>query len=482
MPDRGRTLLGPALALVHTGQAPTRSALTSALDVTRATAGAISAELEALGLITVDSSPAGGGRGRPSHRLAIDPEGPVVIAAQLHADGLSVALAGLGGRIGTPVHHPLPAATDPVRLLRAVAAAGAELARASARRCLGAGLALPNPVTEPDGAALAALHFAWPSGTPVADLFAEEIRKADLGPRARSPFPNAVANDANLAALAEHRHGAGRGARHLLLVTSGHRGVGGALVIDGRLHTGSAGLALEVGHLTVDPQGRPCPCGNRGCLNVETDPEALLAAAGRAVEPGRPVLEQAREVVAAAYGPLRAPAVDDCALASGGGGSVSGRAVDARSGGPSGYDSASGSSEEGRSVGLGTSGSSTAAAAVGRPSVAAIDDCAADPAASGSAPDPAARAAVDRAVDHLGLGLAGLVNILNPDRIVLSGLHRDLLLAAPERLAAVVAERCLWGRSGRVPIVPAEVVHAGLVGAAELAWEPFLCDPQSVRG
>ncbi|MER5640053.1 ROK family protein [Kitasatospora sp. NPDC002227] len=391
-PDRGRTLLGPALALVHTGRAPTRSALTSALDVTRATAGAVSAELEALGLITVDSSPAGGGRGRPSHRLAVDPEGPMVIAAQLHADGLSVAPAGLGGQLGEPVHHPLPAATDPVRLLRAVARAGAELARGTDRRCLGAALALPNPVTEPDGAALAALHFAWPSGTPVADLFAEEIRKADLGPRARSPFPTAVANDANLAALAEHRHGAGRGARHLLLVTSGHRGVGGALVIDGRLHTGSAGLALEVGHLTVDPLGRPCPCGNRGCLNAETDPDALLAAAGRTAGPARPVLDQARELAA----------------------------------------------------------------------------------------DPAARAAVEHVVDRLGLGLAGLVNILNPDRIVLSGLHRDLLAAAPERLAAVVAERCLWGRSGRVPIVPAEVRHAGLAGAAELAWEPFLADPQSV--
>ncbi|GAA0702211.1 ROK family protein [Kitasatospora atroaurantiaca] len=397
-PDRGRTLLGPALRLIHTGQAPTRSALTSALDVTRATAGAVSGELEALGLITVDSRPAGGGRGRPSHRLAVDPAGPVVIAAQIHADGLSVTLAGLGGQLVQPVHLPLPAATDPARMLRAVAEAGAELARSSARRCLGAALALPNPVTEPDGTALAALHFAWPSGTPVADLFAEQLRRADLGPRARAPFPSAVANDANLAALAEHRHGAGRGARHLLLVTSGHRGVGGALVIDGRLHTGSAGLALEVGHLTVDPQGRPCQCGNRGCLNSETDPDALFAAAGLTPDPDRPLLGQARAL------------------------------------------------------------------------------------ARSAAEDPRAREAVERVVDRLGLGLAGMVNILNPDRIVLSGLHLDLLAAAPERLAAVVADRCLWGRSGRVPIVPAEVTHAGLVGAAELAWEPYLDDPQAVAG
>jgi predicted NBD/HSP70 family sugar kinase len=395
-PDRGRTLLGPALALVHTGLAPTRSALTSALDVTRATAGAVTGELEALGLITVDSRPAGGGRGRPSHRLAIDPAGPLVVAAQIHADGLSVALAGLGGRLEKPRYLPLPDATDPVRMLRAVAEAGAALARASTRRCLGMALALPNPVTEPDGTALAALHFAWPSGTPVADLFDQEVRRADFGTRARTPVPAAVANDANLAALAEHRHGAGRGARHLLLVTSGHRGVGGALVIDGHLHTGSSGLALEVGHLTVDPLGRPCPCGNRGCLNSETDPEALFIAADRIPDPAGPLLGQARLL------------------------------------------------------------------------------------ARSAATDREAERAVVHVVDRLGLGLAGLVNILNPDRIVLSGLHLDLLAAAPERLAAVVADRCLWGRSGRVPIVPAQVDHAGLVGAAELAWEPYLQDPQLV--
>ncbi|BAJ27486.1 MULTISPECIES: ROK family protein [Kitasatospora] len=391
-PDRGRTLLGPALRLIHTGQAPTRSALTGALDVTRATAGAVTGELEALGLITVDSRPAGGGRGRPSHRLALADPGPAVIAAQLHADGVSVALAGLGGRLHDPVHLPLPADTGPAALLRTAAEAGARLARAGRRRVLGAALALPNPVTEPDGTVPSSLHFAWPPGTPVDALYAAETARADPGPRARAPLPTAVANDANLAALAEHRHGAGRGARHLLLVTSGHRGVGGALVVDGRLHTGSSGLALEVGHLTVDPLGRPCACGNRGCLNAETDTDALFAAAGRRPDPDRPLLPQARAL----------------------------------------------------------------------------------------ARDPHAADAVARVVDRLGLGLAGLANILNPDRIVLSGLHLDLLAAAPDRLAAVVADRCLWGRSGRIPIVPAQVAHAGLVGAAELAWEPYLDDPQAV--
>ncbi|MFE0460955.1 ROK family protein [Kitasatospora sp. NPDC058965] len=391
-PDRGRTLLGPALRLIHTGRTPTRSALTAALEVTRATAGAVAGELAALGLVTVDEHPVGSGRGRPSHRLGLAPDGPVVLAAQVHFDGLSVALAGLGGALGEAVYHPLPSDTDPERMIGAIAAAGAELVRGERRRCLGAALALPNPVREPDGTALAALHFGWPGGTPVAELFAAAMAAQDLGARARSPLPTAVANDANLAALAEHRHGAGQEARHLLLVTSGHRGVGGALVVDGQLHTGSAGLALEVGHLTVDPLGRPCPCGNRGCLNVETDPEALFAAAGRAVDPARPLLDQAREL----------------------------------------------------------------------------------------AHDPSAAGAVHAVVERLALGLAGLANILNPDRIVLSGLHQDLLAAAPSRLPELVARHSLWGRCDQVPVVAASVSHAGLVGAAELAWEPYLRDPQAV--
>lgn len=390
-PDRGRAALGPALALVHTGAAPTRSVLTGALGVTRATAGAITAELQALRLITVDARPAGGTRGRPSHRLAVDPSGPVVLAAQIHADGFSIALATLGGVLDRPQDFPLPSPATPERVLHAVVAEAARRIAADPRRCVGLGLAVPTPVALPERIAVAAMYLDWPSGTPVGQLLADAAAAAGLD------LPVDVANDANLAALAEHRHGAGRDARHLLYVTSGHAGVGGALVVDGRLHTGSAGLALEVGQVTVDPAGRRCPCGSRGCLDVEADPPALLAAAGRPADPARPLLEQAEEVLADA--------------------------------------------------------------AAGR---------------------PRARAAVEHVVDRLGLGIAAVINILNPDRVVLGAFHSGLLAADPERLPRVVAERSYWGRSGRVPIVAAELDRSELAGAAELAWTPVLADPLAV--
>ncbi|MEV8531681.1 ROK family protein [Streptomyces sp. NPDC051211] len=391
--ERGRGALGPALELVHTGRAPTRAVLTAELGVTRATAGAVAAELEALGLIRVDSRPrgAGGTQGRPSHRLSVDENGPVVLAAQIHPDGFRAALVGLGGRIVATAPGRTVSA-DPATVLAAVVDAGAALLAESGRRCVGAGLAVPSAIAEPEGTALNPLHLSWPAGSPVRAVFADCVKAAGID------GPALTGNDVNLAALAEHRHGAGRSAQHLLCVATGHRGVGGALVLDGRLHSGSSGLALEVGHLTVNPEGRACHCGSRGCLDVEADPLAFLTAAGRTPGPEVSLLQQARDLLRAEYA------------------------------------------------------------------------------------DPVVRAAAEEIVDRLGLGLAGLVNILNPDRIILGGLHRELLHADPERLRAVVADRSLWGRSGGVPILPCTLDHNSLVGAAELAWQPVLDDPLGALG
>lgn len=400
--DRGRGALGPALGLVHTGRAPTRAVLTAELGVTRATAGAVAAELEALGLITVDSSPgvAVGSQGRPSHRLSVNPEGPVVLAAQVHADGFRAALVSLGGHIVATAPGRMTVDADPAHVLGEVVDAGAGLLRASGRRCVGAGLAVPSSVAEPEGTALNPLHLSWRAGAPVRDIFTRCLAAAGVpGPRPDTPAAGLAANDLNLAALAEHRHGAGRGAQHLLVVGTGHRGVGGALVLDGRLHSGSSGLAMEVGHLTVDPGGRPCHCGSRGCLDVETDPLALLEAAGRTPGPERSLLEQARTLVREEY-----------------------------------------------------------------------------------ASDPRVRRAVGVLVSRLGLGLAGLVNILNPDRIVLGGLHRVLVETDGDLLRSVVADRSLWGRSGSVPVLACSLDHNSLVGAAELAWQPVLDDPLAALG
>jgi glucokinase len=85
-------------------------------------------------------------------------------------------------------------------------------------------------------------------------------------------------NDANAAALGEHWIGAGRGARDLILMTLG-TGVGGGIISEGRIVHGQIGMAGELGHITVSPNGNPCGCGNRGCLEKHASATAVSAMA-----------------------------------------------------------------------------------------------------------------------------------------------------------------------------------------------------------
>lgn len=80
-------------------------------------------------------------------------------------------------------------------------------------------------------------------------------------------IPCYLENDASAAALGEHRFGAGRGFDHLIHVTVG-TGIGGGLVLDGRLYRGARGFAGEIGHMVIDTAGPPCNCGSRGCLEA----------------------------------------------------------------------------------------------------------------------------------------------------------------------------------------------------------------------
>jgi predicted NBD/HSP70 family sugar kinase len=94
--------------------------------------------------------------------------------------------------------------------------------------------------------------------------------------RRRLGVPMLVDNDANLAALAEAAFGAGRDAKDLVYVMAS-AGIGAGLVLNGRLYRGAGGLAGEVGHVLVAPDGPVCRCGNRGCLETIAGTDALAA-------------------------------------------------------------------------------------------------------------------------------------------------------------------------------------------------------------
>ena len=82
-------------------------------------------------------------------------------------------------------------------------------------------------------------------------------------------------NDANAAAYGEYKVGAGRGARNMFYMMIGN-GIGGAIVLDGKLWTGASGFAGEVGHITIDTEGLECVCGNRGCLETVASAPSIV--------------------------------------------------------------------------------------------------------------------------------------------------------------------------------------------------------------
>jgi glucokinase len=104
---------------------------------------------------------------------------------------------------------------------------------------------------------------------------------------AATGLPVVVENDANAAAWAEYRFGAARGRDDVVMLTVG-TGIGGALILGGLLYRGGFGLAGEVGHLVLDPDGPPCGCGRRGCWEQFASGNALLREARARAAEDRP--------------------------------------------------------------------------------------------------------------------------------------------------------------------------------------------------
>src|SRR6186997_1488560 len=119
------------------------------------------------------------------------------------------------------------------------------------------GIGIPSTIDQRRGEAIDSVNIPL-SDVPLRDRLHE-----------RFGMPVAIENDANAAAVAEHRLGAGRGSRHMVMLTLG-TGVGGGLILDGQLYRGAIGAAAELGHITLDLHGPPCQghCPGRGHLEV----------------------------------------------------------------------------------------------------------------------------------------------------------------------------------------------------------------------
>jgi glucokinase len=149
----------------------------------------------------------------------------------------------------------------------------------------GVGVSSPGPCDLTRGVVTSAPNLPGWRDVPIAARIAEG-----------AGVPVWLENDANAAAIAENRLGAGRGRRHLLLVALG-TGIGGGIVIDGRIYHGASGGAGEVGHMQLEPLGALCGCGRRGCLEALASGRALARRAAElaAAEPGGVLARLARE-------------------------------------------------------------------------------------------------------------------------------------------------------------------------------------------
>jgi glucokinase len=130
----------------------------------------------------------------------------------------------------------------------------AEQLLASPAQLLGVGVSFGGPVAADGRTVRLSMHVPGWENVVLADRI-----EAAFG------VPASVANDGDAAALAEYRFGAGRGVQHMLYMTIS-TGIGGGVVIGGRLHRGERAWAGEAGHQILKPDGPPCPCGRNGCL------------------------------------------------------------------------------------------------------------------------------------------------------------------------------------------------------------------------
>jgi predicted NBD/HSP70 family sugar kinase len=379
-----RANLSAIVRELHGSGPLSRSGLVTRTGLTRSAIRGLIGELVAGRMAFEGPAALDGTPGRPSPMVRPDPNGAVVLALEIAVDSLAAATVGLGGQVFDLVRVDLPRGRSSVE---DIAAALADLAATVRDRLghggsiIGVGVAVVGVVRRNDGMVALAPNLGWrdePLGRHLTDALGLDVQMV-------------FANEADLAALAEHRRGAARGIDDVVLVW-GSVGVGGGLIVDGEPLTGVAGYSGEVGHIPVNPDGLPCRCGSLGCWETEVGTSALLRRAGRSPEGGNDAV--------------------DAVLADAGAG------------------------------------------------------------------EPVALAAYAETGRWLGIGLSGIINVLNPELILLGGRLTASYPFVRSTLEAELDRRALPASRRLVRVTPTSLgVDAPLMGAAELAFEPLLADP-----
>ncbi|WP_219465201.1 ROK family transcriptional regulator [Nonomuraea rhizosphaerae] len=276
--DRGDLTRTAILALLGTVGPLSRTEIARELDLSPATVTQLTRELMGYGMLEeLDLKPSRGGR--PAQTLGLVGSAGRALGVKVTADHLVLVDVRLDGEVlgawECPFDPASPEALD--RLADAVESvvSGSGLGltvRAAAENgqappLLGIGVGVPGSVEDQAVGTVNAPTLGW-QAMPVG----ERLRR-------RLNLPVLVENDVNALAAAERLYGRGRTHRDFLVLTIG-RGVGAAIVADGRVYRGARGGAGEFGHVPVDPDGPVCGCGARGCLEAYVGSAGLRAALG----------------------------------------------------------------------------------------------------------------------------------------------------------------------------------------------------------
>jgi predicted NBD/HSP70 family sugar kinase len=266
-----RLNLSRLLRQVHVHGNLTRSELVADTGLNRSTVAGLIREFEDVGLVEEVAGRAGG-VGRPSLGVAPIPSAAVVAAFDVRVDHVVAAVMGLGGVILARTETEIPdSQSGPDDLVRALVQTCEQMFHEvpEGAAWVGTGVSLPGVIDPESGWVRVAPNLGW-RDVDLAALLADALAEHFSG----SPAV-ALANDANAGVLAEVNRGAGRSLSDLIFLLA-DVGIGAGIMVGGRLMTGTSGFAGEVGHLIVNPNGRSCRCGNRGCWETEIGRDAVL--------------------------------------------------------------------------------------------------------------------------------------------------------------------------------------------------------------
>jgi predicted NBD/HSP70 family sugar kinase len=369
--------LGTLLRHVHQRGNSSRAELTKGMGLNRSTIAGLVAELETLGAVVNTAAVGTRGAGRPSVGVRIAPDGPFVVAVDLGVDRVVVARVGLGGTVRERAEM-IVAGSEAWQVGSTVAGLVRQVVAEapSTSPMVGIGISVPGMVRRSDGLIRLAPNLEWH------DVSFGSIVLAALG----VDVPVSIGNDADLGAVAEHQRGAGVGVGDLIYI-SGNVGVGSGIITSGQRLEGAGGYAGEIGHLSFNPAGKLCHCGNIGCWETEVGAHAIAEA-------------------------IRCPQERVPQL---------GEVLD-------GYEKAP---RELRGIG-----------------------------------------------SAIGQGLAGIVNMFNPQVVVMGGYFDAMYTLVGAEIDAGLASRTLPAALESVSLtVPALGRDSVLLGAAEMAFEPLFVDP-----